>query len=98
MRRKDAAPCADPVVDTFRRLSTPATEADLATLGEWSQRVSQRVPAENLYCPPFSAFETLLNEVINADASVDPLIQPENEAEQQKARDLLAKASDFFVN
>lgn len=44
------------------------------------------------------AFEALLNEVVNADASADPDIQPENEAEQAKARALLANMDDLFAD
>ncbi len=41
-------------------------------------------------------FETLLNEVIAADANVDPEIAPENALEQQKAKKLLAKIDELF--
>lgn len=45
-----------------------------------------------------AAFEQLLGEVISADPDVEPLIAPENRAEQAKARDLLAKKGDLFAN
>jgi len=44
------------------------------------------------------AFETLLNEVLSADAAMTPEIQPENEAEQDKARALLAQKDDLFAD
>lgn len=44
-----------------------------------------------------AAFDALLNEVISADPNVDPLIAPENRAEQDKARALLAQKADLFA-
>lgn len=44
------------------------------------------------------AFTTLLNEVISADATVDPTIQAENEAEQAKAQALLDNIDEYFAN
>ncbi len=41
-------------------------------------------------------FEKLLNEVLAADANVDPDIMPENTREQAKAKKLLANADDEF--
>lgn len=43
-------------------------------------------------------FEQLLNEVVAADASALPELGPENRAEQDKAKKLLANKSDFFAN
>lgn len=41
-------------------------------------------------------FKKLLDEVIAADAKVDPVIAPENAIEQQKAKKLLAEIDDKF--
>lgn len=45
-----------------------------------------------------ASFEAILNEVLAADPNVDPTIAPENLAEQAKARDLLARKDEFFVD
>lgn len=42
-------------------------------------------------------FVQTLEEVIAANPDVDPDIAPENRAEQQKAKDLLAQTDDFFA-
>lgn len=41
-------------------------------------------------------FERLLNEVISADPQILPELVPEQKIEQDKARDLLAKANEIF--
>jgi len=63
----------------------------------------------DLYCPKMQKdedgdgqpdgkklFKQLLDEVIAADAAVDPDIAPENELEQRKAKKLLAKIDELF--
>ncbi len=42
-------------------------------------------------------FETLLNEVISADATAIPELTPENKAEQAKARKLLETKANYFA-
>lgn len=42
-------------------------------------------------------FERLLNEVIAANADIDPAIAPENHAEQAKAKALLAREAELFA-
>ncbi|MEZ4460116.1 MAG: TRAP transporter TatT component family protein [bacterium] len=41
-------------------------------------------------------YESLLNEVLNADLSLAPEIAPENELEKRKAKRMLADADEFF--
>ena len=41
-------------------------------------------------------YESLLNEVLNADPSLAPEIAPENELEKRKAKRMLANADEFF--
>ena len=43
-------------------------------------------------------FDQLLDEVLAADADAIPELGPENRAEQNKAKNLKAKKSDFFAN
>ena len=43
-------------------------------------------------------FDTLLDEVLAADADAIPELGPENRAEQAKAKTLKAQKSDFFAN
>jgi hypothetical protein len=43
-------------------------------------------------------FDTLLDEVLAADANMSPELGPENRAEQGKATKLKAQKSDFFAN
>jgi tetratricopeptide (TPR) repeat protein len=63
----------------------------------------------DLYCPKMQKdddgdgepdgkklFKQLLEDVIAADASVDPAIAPENQLEQRKAKKLLARIDDLF--
>ena len=43
-----------------------------------------------------SKFESLLNEVLVADPTVNPLIEPENRIEQKKAKKLIAAIEEHF--
>lgn len=43
-----------------------------------------------------ASFENLLNEVLKSDATKNPMIEPENRKEQEKAKKLLAQIEEHF--
>jgi hypothetical protein len=55
--------------------------------GEWAVKTQNK-----------AKFEEELNGVINGDAGKIPEVRPEAEAEQRKAKDLLAHEGDFFAD
>ena len=65
------------------------------------QNLSARVLMADYYAVRMqdrALFEQLLNEVLAADATVEPALEPENLAEQEKARRLLENADELFAN
>jgi len=71
--------------------SIEAAPAYLATKVLYAQYYATKMQDAALY-------EKLLNEVIEADANIEPAIAPENSAEQGKAKKLLENKADHFAN